>query len=97
MFVFALFTLYYFQFAPPSPQEDHLNEFPVSDPSKQIRGLGTDVALVSSMVFLAQFILSAFVGSVIGLVGSTVAVVVAAAFLSFCGALMATQVVYLDL
>ncbi|CAG2256218.1 SLC45A1_2_4 [Mytilus edulis] len=63
----------------------------------QVRGLGTDVAVVSSMVFLAQFILSTFLGSIIDLVDSTVTVVVAAAILSFLGAISATQVVYLDL
>ena len=63
----------------------------------QVRGLGTDVAVVSSMVFLAQFILSTFLGSIIDLVNSTVTVVVAAAILSFCGALSASQIVYLDL
>lgn len=49
------------------------------------------------MVFLAQFILSTFLGSIIDLVDSTVTVVVAAAILSFLGAISATQVVYLDL
>ena len=62
-----------------------------------IRGLGTDIALVSSMVFLAQFVLSAFVGTIVDAVGSTVAVIVAAAILSFLGALTATQVTYYDL
>ncbi|XP_061168874.1 proton-associated sugar transporter A-like [Saccostrea echinata] len=62
-----------------------------------IRGLGTDLAIVSSMVFVAQFVLSAFVGSVVDAAGSTVAVVVVAAILSFLGALSATQVLYLDL
>ncbi|XP_071444892.1 proton-associated sugar transporter A [Hetaerina americana] len=63
----------------------------------QIRGLGTDVAIVSSMVFLAQLTLSCFMGSLVAAVGSTTAVVAVAAFLSFCGALTATQVTYLDL
>ncbi|XP_046405853.1 proton-associated sugar transporter A isoform X2 [Ischnura elegans] len=63
----------------------------------QIRGLGTDVAIVSSMVFLAQLTLSCFMGSLVAAVGSTTAVVAVAAFLSFCGALIATQVTYLDL
>ncbi|XP_062579204.1 membrane-associated transporter protein-like [Saccostrea cucullata] len=62
-----------------------------------IRGLGTDLAIVSSMVFVAQFVLSAFVGSVVDAAGSTVAVVVVAAILSFLGAVSATQVLYLDL
>ncbi|XP_041347296.1 proton-associated sugar transporter A-like [Gigantopelta aegis] len=64
---------------------------------QQVRGLGTDVAVVGSMVFLAQFLLSVSIGSVIQAVNSTVAVVVAAAILSFCGAVTATQVTYLDL
>ncbi|KAG8231465.1 hypothetical protein J437_LFUL000182 [Ladona fulva] len=63
----------------------------------QVRGLGTDVAIVSSMVFLAQLTLSCFMGSLVAAVGSTTTVVAVAATLSFCGALIATQVTYLDL
>ncbi|XP_058826213.1 proton-associated sugar transporter A [Topomyia yanbarensis] len=64
---------------------------------KVVRGLGTDVAIVSSMVFLAQFILSICMGSIVSWTGTTTAVVSVAAFLSFCGAISATQVMYLDL
>lgn len=64
---------------------------------KELRGLGTDVAIVSSMVFLAQFILSLCMGTIISWTGTTAAVVCVAALLSFCGALAATQVIYLDL
>lgn len=63
----------------------------------ELRGLGTDVAIVSSMVFLAQFILSLCMGTIISWTGTTAAVVGVAAFLSFCGAISATQVLYLDL
>ncbi|XP_064212373.1 proton-associated sugar transporter A isoform X1 [Tribolium castaneum] len=65
--------------------------------AQQIRGLGTDVAIVSSMVFLAQFILSVCMGYIVNAVGTTTAVVVVASSLAFCGAITATQVVYLDL
>ncbi|XP_053408855.1 proton-associated sugar transporter A-like [Mercenaria mercenaria] len=65
--------------------------------SANIRGLGTDVALVSSMVFLAQFILSLCMGSLVHFTGSTVTIVIAASVLSFCGSVCATQVTYLDL
>lgn len=64
---------------------------------KQIRGLGTDVALISSMVFVAQFLLSSCMGTIIHLSGSTVAIVVVASILSFFGAITATQVLYLDM
>ena len=64
---------------------------------QQIRGLGTDVAIVSSMVFLAQFIQALCIGSLVAAFGSTVTVVAAASFLAFCGAVSATQVEYLDL
>ncbi|KAF2889054.1 hypothetical protein ILUMI_17119 [Ignelater luminosus] len=64
---------------------------------KQIRGLGTDIALVSSMVFLAQFILSICMGSIVTSSGTTTAVVSVASFLAFLGAIAATQVMYLDL
>ncbi|XP_073848524.1 loss of visual transmission [Musca autumnalis] len=62
-----------------------------------VRGLGTDVAIVSSMVFLAQFILSLCMGTIVSVSGTTTAVVSTASFLSFCGALSATQIMYLDL
>lgn len=65
--------------------------------NKRPRGLGTDVALVGSMVFLAQFILSLVIGSVVSLVGTTTVYVLASAILSMCGSLSATQVLYLDL
>ncbi|XP_055615675.1 proton-associated sugar transporter A [Toxorhynchites rutilus septentrionalis] len=64
---------------------------------KNIRGLGTDVAIVSSMVFLAQFILSICMGSIVSWSGTTTAVVGVAAFLSFFGAISASRVMYLDL
>ena len=62
-----------------------------------IRGLGTDVAIVSSMVFIAQFVLSTFAGSVVEATGSTVAVILMAAIFSFLGSVCATQVLYLGL
>ncbi|XP_055860305.1 proton-associated sugar transporter A-like [Biomphalaria glabrata] len=75
--------------------------FSHGDPSlgdcKQVRGLGTDVAIISSMVFLAQFLLSVLMGTVVTAVDSTVAVIVTSAILSFLGSLTATQVTYLDL
>ncbi|KAG8200107.1 hypothetical protein JTE90_001960 [Oedothorax gibbosus] len=61
-----------------------------------IRGIGTDVAAVSSMVFLSQFVLSLSMGTIVEAVGSNVATVCAASLLSACGALCATQVLYLE-
>ena len=40
--------------------------------SMQVRGIGTDIAIVSCMVFLAQFILSLCMGSIVARAGSTV-------------------------
>ena len=37
--------------------------------SGQVRGIGTDVAIVSAMVFLAQFILSSLMGSIVQFMG----------------------------
>merc|ERR1712227_1047297 len=65
--------------------------------SGQVRGIGTDVAIVSAMVFLAQFILSSLMGSIVQFMGSTVAVVICASILSFCGAVSANFVTYMDL
>ncbi|CAL1538399.1 unnamed protein product [Lymnaea stagnalis] len=64
---------------------------------KQVRGLGTDVAIISSMVFLAQFVLSVIMGTVVTAVDSTTAVIVASSILSFLGSVTATQITYLDL
>lgn len=65
--------------------------------SSQIRGLGTDVALVSSMVFLAQFILSMCMGTIVTVTGTTTAVVSVASTLALFGSISATQIMYLDL
>lgn len=65
--------------------------------SSQIRGLGTDVAIVSSMVFLAQFVLSMCMGTLVNLSGTTTAVVGVATVLAFFGAIAATRIMYLDL
>ncbi|CAF2881213.1 unnamed protein product [Rotaria sp. Silwood2] len=62
----------------------------------QIRGIGTDVAIVSSMVFLAQLLLSLTMGTFIYLAGSTVIVTILASILSICGAISATQVLYAE-
>ncbi|XP_046740882.1 proton-associated sugar transporter A isoform X1 [Diprion similis] len=62
-----------------------------------VRGLGTDVAIVSSMVFLAQFLLSCGLGTIVSVSGTTTAVVWVACMLAACGAASATQIMYLDL
>ncbi|CAG7659647.1 unnamed protein product [Allacma fusca] len=61
------------------------------------RGLGTDVAIVSSMVFLAQMTQAVILGSVVTAAGTPTAIVYAAAIFASCGALAATKVLYLDL
>ncbi|CAB4066598.1 SLC45A1_2_4 [Lepeophtheirus salmonis] len=65
--------------------------------TKAVRGIGTDVGIVSSMVFLAQFVLSFSMGYIINIWKTTTVVVVAASFLSVCGAISANFVTYLDL
>ncbi|EFN75002.1 Membrane-associated transporter protein [Camponotus floridanus] len=62
-----------------------------------VRGLGTDIAIVSSMVFLAQFLLSCCLGTIVSLTGSTAAVVYVASILAMCGAACAARIMYLDL
>ncbi|CAH1776037.1 unnamed protein product, partial [Owenia fusiformis] len=57
------------------------------------RGLGTDIAVVSSMVFYAQLLLSGSMGAIIEAVNTTMVPVIAAALFSLCGAISATQVV----
>ncbi|XP_049770444.1 membrane-associated transporter protein-like [Schistocerca cancellata] len=66
-------------------------------PGSHVRGLGTDVAIVSSMVFLAQFALSMCMGAIVSAAGTTTAVAAVASFLALCGAVCASQVMYLDL
>lgn len=65
--------------------------------SQQVRGLGTDVSIIGSSVFIAQFFLSMGMGSVVKLYGSTAAVPLLCSFLSLCAAYAATRVIYVDL
>lgn len=83
-----MLSIYIFQFA------EHFSGQEVDD---QIRGLGTDVAVVSSMVFVAQFILSMCMGTIVSLSGTTSAVVYTASFLAFCASIVASHIMYLDL
>jgi len=69
----------------------------IEKPSQLPRGLGTDVAVVSSMVFLAQITQSLTLGSVVTFAGTTTAIILAAALFAALGALSATRVLYLDL
>lgn len=59
--------------------------------------MGTDVAVVSSCVFVAQPLVSLAVGMAVRMAGSTAAVVAVAAALAAVAALTATQITYLDL
>lgn len=59
------------------------------------RGLGTDIALVSSMMFPAQLLLSLFAGPLVRVFGGSPTVIMyGAALVSACGALCATFVTY---
>lgn len=61
------------------------------------RGIGTDVAVVSSCVFVAQLLVSFIMGFAVKAIGSTAAVVAVAAILASCAAFFATKITYLDL
>ncbi|XP_041970813.1 proton-associated sugar transporter A isoform X2 [Aricia agestis] len=61
------------------------------------RGIGTDVAVVSSCVFVAQLCISVIMGFAVKLTGSTAAVVAVAATLAAAAAFTATKITYLDL
>lgn len=65
-------------------------------PLKQARGLGTDIAIISNMIFVAQLIVALGIGSFISLLGSTSAVIYAASFFSLLAAISATKVVYMN-
>ncbi|XP_077525181.1 membrane-associated transporter protein-like [Amblyomma americanum] len=59
------------------------------------RGLGTDIALVSSMMFPAQLLLSLCAGPMVRVFGGSPTVIMyGAALVSACGALCATRVTY---
>jgi hypothetical protein len=63
----------------------------------QERGIGTDVAVVSSCVFVAQLLVSVIMGLAVRAMGTTAAVVAVAAALAAAAALTATKITYLDL
>lgn len=90
----TLFTMPYLLIAHYHSIKKFQNE---KEGEERVRGLGTDVATVSSMVFLSQFILSLSMGSIVEAVKSNVATVYVASVLSACGAICATQVLYLDM
>ncbi|CAK1598605.1 unnamed protein product [Parnassius mnemosyne] len=65
--------------------------------SGEERGIGTDVAVVSSCVFVAQLLVSFIMGFAVKAMGSTAAVVTVAAILAAAAAFTATKITYLDL
>lgn len=60
------------------------------------RGLGTDVAIVSSMVFPGQFLLSLLLGGLMHATGTTLVIPCFSAILSFFGAMSALFVEYAE-
>ncbi len=71
------------------------NQTPKQNDSNK-RGLGTDLSFVSSMVFIAQFILSFFVGSLIKLFGTKSVVIYLSSILSLSASFTSTKLLYLD-
>lgn len=63
---------------------------------KEPRGLGTDVAIVSNMIFVAQLIVSLCIGSIITAAQSTTAVLYTSSALSICAAISASLLLYLE-
>ncbi|XP_065073664.1 proton-associated sugar transporter A-like [Ochlerotatus camptorhynchus] len=66
-------------------------------PNTQTRGFGADISILSSMLFLAQVIISLSIGSIIDAYGSTTIVVYSASLFSCLAAFSATQIIYMDL
>ncbi|XP_067936836.1 solute carrier family 45 member 4-like [Watersipora subatra] len=62
----------------------------------KLRGLGTDIAIVSSMVFAGQFTLSLFIGALLHAASTTTVIPVTASVFSLCGAITALKVEYLS-
>ncbi|BFF99106.1 proton-associated sugar transporter A [Drosophila madeirensis] len=63
-------------------------------PLKQARGLGTDVAIISSVVFIAQLIVSVSVGPLVSWMGTTCAVLYASTVMAFLASIAAMFVMY---
>uniref|UniRef100_A0A1I8P970 Major facilitator superfamily associated domain-containing protein n=1 Tax=Stomoxys calcitrans TaxID=35570 RepID=A0A1I8P970_STOCA len=63
-------------------------------PLKQTRGLGTDVAIISSMVFVGQLIVSVSVGPVVAWAQTTCAILFLSTILAFFAAISAMFVLY---
>lgn len=69
----------------------------MEEKSDQARGLGTDIAIVGSMLFIAQIVISLSIGFFISLLNTTSAVLYAASGLSILAAWSAMGCVYMDL
>lgn len=65
--------------------------------STQVRGVGTDVSILHSMIFIGQIIVSLTSGPLISLIHSVRAVIYAAGLFACLSAITATQIVYMDL
>ncbi|XP_064627821.1 solute carrier family 45 member 4-like [Lineus longissimus] len=63
---------------------------------KSSRGLGTDVALVTSMLFLAQIVISLCMGAMIHATGSTITIPVTSAITGSIGVILSSQITHLD-
>ena len=72
------------------------NDTEVDSKNKRRRGLGTDLSIVSSMVFVAQFILSVFIGPLMTLIETKTVVIYAASIFAACASLSSTRVLYFD-
>uniref|UniRef100_A0A182PFL3 Major facilitator superfamily (MFS) profile domain-containing protein n=1 Tax=Anopheles epiroticus TaxID=199890 RepID=A0A182PFL3_9DIPT len=72
------------------------NSFEVKDgkcvPNTTKRGFGADVSMMSSMLFLAQLIISLAIGSIIDAVETNVVVIFSASIFSLIAALIASQI-----
>jgi solute carrier family 45 protein 1/2/4 len=62
----------------------------------EARGIGTDLAIVSSMIFVAQFLLNLYMGPLMTACG-TIVVIIAASILAFLAACSAMTITYFDL
>ncbi|XKL66955.1 hypothetical protein PGB90_010375 [Kerria lacca] len=90
--------IYYTSFAIPYMLVAHYhseNEQDAKNTSnKQIRGLGTDLSIISTGICIAQFINSLVIGKIMSIMGVTFAVIGLSSILSFMAAVTASQIVY---
>ncbi|XP_055703636.1 proton-associated sugar transporter A-like [Phlebotomus papatasi] len=91
-----VFTIPFILIAQYHSEDTFKNDQPDDKKLRPLRGLGTDIAIVNSSLFLAQVFVSLTIGSLVSYTGSTSAVIYAAGIFSLCAAIVGNRIIYLD-